>query len=194
MVVVCLEGNMASGKSTVLSLLSETATVFPEPVEEWGKWLDDYYKDPHRWAAQFQMNVLLSFRDTYSAVGGDAYVERSPLACRNVFGRLISRHGFWTAREVELFETLYRHVSWKPDVYVYLRTSPDVCWGRMKLRGRDAERNVNQEYVTDVHVLYEEAMSSEPDVVIVDVNPDWQPERVAQEVRSAVDVWMATRD
>ena len=67
--IYSIEGNIGSGKSTFLNLLKvhvPQINVIPEPVAEWQKvsqkynLLDEYYKDPNRWAFTFQINAILS--------------------------------------------------------------------------------------------------------------------------------------
>ena len=37
--IVCVQGNIGSGKSTVLQALSATHTVFTEDIDSWSPWL-----------------------------------------------------------------------------------------------------------------------------------------------------------
>lgn len=57
---ICIEGNIGSGKSTLIKALGEYGyDVHPEPVQQrWGQFLPILYKDPARWGMCFQMEVL----------------------------------------------------------------------------------------------------------------------------------------
>ena len=71
---IALEGNIASGKSTLLRLLEDEVgyIVVPEPISKWqgvapmgakscgGNLLELFYKDPQRWGLTFQMYAFLS--------------------------------------------------------------------------------------------------------------------------------------
>lgn len=78
---ICIEGNIAAGKSTFLNVLGKELdfVVVPEPVERWqnvtdckgkngGNVLDIYYKDPKRWGFTFQTFALQSLAEAASAV------------------------------------------------------------------------------------------------------------------------------
>ena len=59
--VITIGGNIGCGKTTVLSNLSKEWTVFKEPLEKWGSWLDLFYTNPQRYAFSFQMKILHDF-------------------------------------------------------------------------------------------------------------------------------------
>lgn len=66
-IVYSIEGNIGSGKSVLLNLLAKRrgVVVAPEPVSDWqhvGNYniLQEYYRDPHRWAYSFQNYALLT--------------------------------------------------------------------------------------------------------------------------------------
>ena len=44
----------------------------------------------------------------------------------------------------------------KPDVYVYIKSDPEVCHARIKERNRECETDVTLEYLKEVHQSYEE--------------------------------------
>lgn len=67
-VVYSIEGNIGSGKTVLLNLLSKhlpNLVIAPEPVEDWQhinrfNLLQQYYDDPHRWAYTFQNYAILT--------------------------------------------------------------------------------------------------------------------------------------
>lgn len=66
--IFSVEGNIGSGKTTLLSLICKEIPqikIMPEPVADWQNiskfnLLDQYYKEPHRWAYTFQINAVVS--------------------------------------------------------------------------------------------------------------------------------------
>ena len=61
------------------------------------------------------------------------------------------------------------------DLFVYLRTSPEIAFERMRSRNRPEERNVTIDYLREIHDLHEEwlyANSSNQAVLIVNGNQD----------------------
>lgn len=153
MVRIAVVGIPGCGKTSVLAALSEIGMrTYRERVDEWKPWLDAYYEDPRRHAFGFQVRVLQDFSNLAAETANDFVhvFERSPEDSKNVFGQVCRR--FMTPFEWELYEELHRDRAWVPDITVYLRVSTDDAWNRVKLRGRESERNMSREYL---HVLFE---------------------------------------
>ena len=62
---------------------------------------------------------------------------------------------------------------WEPCGYVYLRSNPEICFNRIKKRGREAEKNIKLEYIKRIHELheknYEEAVRNNKNIIYIDV-------------------------
>ena len=64
--IICVDGNIAVGKSTVLDTLElEGYKVIREPVHEWSDTLKLFYEDKARWAFTLQVVILTSYRKIY---------------------------------------------------------------------------------------------------------------------------------
>ena len=155
---VSIEGNIGSGKSTVIASLASSAhahafETFVEPVDEWGDLLDLFYSSPAEWALAFSLKVLMSFRAP-AAHEGNCLVERSPLACRHVFSQLLYNDGSLTQHEWDLFKEYFDLLAWTPDVIVYIETPVDLCMERIQVRGRAAEKSLDAEYLNRVEHQY----------------------------------------
>lgn len=162
---ISVEGNIGSGKSSLLTALSRDhgLRVFLEPVQKWGDWLSLFYDDPRRWGLSFNLKVLTSFHDHHPSSSGDregdlVLFERSPLTCRYVFTTLQHANGHMTDAELELFDDVYDRLRWEPDLILYVRTRPVTCMRRIERRAREAERHVALDYVTRVHARHEELL------------------------------------
>lgn len=183
---ISIEGNIGCGKSTVLTrLCKETRIpVFLEPVEDWKDWLNVFYQDPARWGLSFNINVLLSFNQ-WKENKYLALYERSPLSNRHVFCQLQYNQGHMTKLELDMFDKLYRELSWTPELIIYIRTDPQVSMQRMQLRGRDCENKVSLEYIQAVHDMYEQMVKeTKQKMIIIDGNQD--AEKVYAEVKHIV--------
>ena len=56
---VVIDGNIGSGKTTQLGLLEKTGyTVRREAIQDWP--LEEFYKDPARWAFLLHTSILLT--------------------------------------------------------------------------------------------------------------------------------------
>ena len=153
---ISIEGNIGSGKSSILSRLCQEARipVFMEPVDDWKEWLGLFYSDPSRWGMAFNTKVLLSFSD-WKDINFKSVYERSPISNRHVFSQLQHESGCMTKLELEMFSKIYYQLAWVPDVIIYLRTEPSVSMSRMNNRGRECEKNVDINYMAAVHEKYE---------------------------------------
>lgn len=144
---VSIEGNIASGKSTLVNRLQQTTRVpvFLEPVNNWTL-LDKFYEDQLRWGFTFNTEVLLSMNKWKNNDYNSIY-ERSPNSCRYVFTQLMFEDGILTREELDLFDKLFENFCWDQDVIIYVRTPPEICFQRMHQRGRECESNVSLEYL-----------------------------------------------
>lgn len=171
---ISLEGNIGAGKSTLLRLLKKDLgfEIIPEPTDKWqrigasGNLLDLFYKDTPRWAYTFQSYAFISRIQTYlehqeRALPGSVQVlERSVHCDRYCFGKNCFEQGTMTPLEwqiyTEWFSWLVDKYSHRPDGFVYLRTSPSVCYERLLKRNRAEESTVPLSYLEALHTKHEE--------------------------------------
>lgn len=154
---ICIEGNIGSGKSTLITRLCQEKRmpVFLEPVDEWKEWLSLFYTNPERWGMAFNLQVLLTFNQWKDNVFPAIY-ERSPISNRYVFTQIGFEEGRLNKLELNLFHTMYTKLGWKPNVIIYVRTSPEVSLQRMQKRARSCESTVPLEYLTAIHNKHDE--------------------------------------
>ena len=180
---VCVEGNIAAGKSTALAFLAETVPVFLEPLDEWRPLLAKFYEDPTKWAFALSLRVLLSFY-RIGKMSEHAIVERSPLSCRHVFAQQQFNDGSLGHDEWDVFKAYCTALSWKPDLIVYVATPADVCYQRLKERGRPEEANVDLTYLKKLDFQYE-TMLRYCGVPVIRVGGTKSPEHLARVIGTA---------
>jgi NADH dehydrogenase (ubiquinone) 1 alpha subcomplex subunit 10 len=152
--IVSVEGNIGSGKSSALeSLAARGFRVRPEPVDEWGDLLDLYYADPAAWSLAFNLKVLHSFAMVDRS--SPCVIERSPAACRHVFGQLAYNDNHLSPAAWDVFKDYYDFLGWEPDAYVYIDAPASACHERMATRGRQCESSVSEEYLARIEFQYE---------------------------------------
>jgi len=171
---ISIEGNIATGKSTILDGLKALGyTVRPEPIHEWGTLLDLYYKDPATWSLCFNLKVLHSFQsvplnDPHEP-SKPVFVERSPGACRHVFGQLSYNDQHISPAAWEVFKEFSKLLWWEPDVYIFVNTPVDVCHERLQKRGRTCEQEISSEYLGRIDFQYQNFLKfTEKPVHIID--------------------------
>lgn len=178
--IVSIEGNIGSGKSTVLSHLEYLykhqnidVVCYPEPVEEWQTCLENFYKDMTRWSFALQMKILLTYvkRKPRNHDKKLHLYERSCAASKNVFAQSLFNAGTLSEREWALYKCYYDSVAWQPDVIIYLRTDPEVCMTRLRGRDRKCETTLDFEYLQKLHFHYNNlAKYFDGKVIVVDTN------------------------
>lgn len=170
---ICVEGNIGSGKSTVITRLCQDKRipVFLEPVDEWKEWLSLFYTDPSRWGLAFNLQVLMTFNQ-WKNNDFTAVYERSPISNRHVFTQIGYEQGRLNSLELGLFDSMYNKLAWKPDVIIYIKTDPEVSMQRMQERARDCECAVPLEYLQSIHFKHEELfrIKQTRNVFVVDGN------------------------
>ena len=149
--LICIEGNIGAGKSTVLARLKLRGyTVVPEPVESWSHIFPLFVKNPKRYAFTFQTQVAASLVEQYNtAVCTQAhnpkdnivFIERS-FASAGAFVSVAVSNGFIAPAEEQTYHNLARLIGWTPSQYIFVATPLTTCIERIKLRARPEEANL----------------------------------------------------
>ncbi|XP_047354048.1 deoxynucleoside kinase-like isoform X2 [Vespa velutina] len=185
---ICVEGNIGCGKTTFLNHFKsyDNTVVLQEPVELWRdvagvNLLELMYKDPKRYAFIFQSNVQLTMLQlhTYKTQLPYKVMERSVYSAR-LFIENMKRNKILQDVEVvvleEWFDWYTKNVNIETDLIIYLRTSPEIVYQRMRIRARKEENLVSLEYLKRIHeihdewLLYQSLFSLPAPVIILDGN------------------------
>ena len=179
--IIVIDGNIGSGKSTQVEKLKEDFSVHREPLEEWGNLLKWFYEDPSRWALAFQFKVLKCFNQVPDDKSETIVVERYPESCRCVFWKVLCDQGKVTQEEQDIYKDYYH--TFNPDVIIYLRCPPEKSIERSRDRGQDGDDVIQLDYVTQLHDLYE-TMYQEKDAHILDATKT--PEEIYKEIKCII--------
>ncbi|XP_043277522.1 deoxynucleoside kinase isoform X2 [Venturia canescens] len=165
---VCIEGNIGSGKTTFLNNFKkyDNTMVLQEPVELWrnvsgANLLDLMYKDPKRYGFLFQSYVQLTMLQLHTLKTELPYkvMERSVYSAR-CFIENMKRTQLLSNVEVIVLEDWYdwciSNAAIETDLIVYLRSSPDIVYDRIRQRARREEDCVSLEYLRQVHEVHDE--------------------------------------
>jgi len=169
-----LEGNIGAGKSTFLKIIAKhlpSIKIIPEPTDKWqkigsGNLLELFYKDTARWAYTFQSYAFISrvqdILDHQAQASDDEiqFFERSVYCDRFCFAKNCFESGLMNALEWQIYKEWF---SWlvesyapKPDGFIYLRTSPQVCMNRSMKRNRSEESAIPLTYLEALHKKHED--------------------------------------
>ena len=181
-IFVSICGPICAGKSThmkrVVDMVQQHEFVLPqnikivtmpEDISLWTNdhghdWLDSFYKDKERWALSFQMFILdweqklhEQMIEKYSNDSGVQYVvltERCPIDGRYIFMESLHPQSVNDA-ELQLYDRLYRRISWTPDYVVHLTCSVEKTEKRNRQRKREAEKDISTEYFRSLKERYD---------------------------------------
>ncbi|XP_053571996.1 thymidine kinase 2, mitochondrial isoform X1 [Bombina bombina] len=167
--LICVEGNIASGKTTCLEYFSTTGKleVLKEPVAKWRNVRNHnplalMYEDPFRWGLTLQTYVQLTMLDIHTkpTVFPVKMMERSIYSAKYIFVENLYKSGKMPEVDyvilTEWFEWIVKNINLSVDLIVYLQTTPETCYQRLKKRCREEEKIIPLEYLYAIHNLYEE--------------------------------------
>lgn len=160
---IAIAGNIGSGKSTLTQLLAKHYGWEPryEAVEH-NPYLEDYYRDIHRWSFNLEVYFLKErFRDLLAIAEADHTIiqDRTIYEGVYVFMQNNKAMGNLSDRDyltyMELFEQMMSMVR-VPDLMIYLRASVPHLVGNIQKRGRDYEQTIQLDYLQNLNQRYED--------------------------------------
>jgi deoxyadenosine/deoxycytidine kinase len=165
MTLISIEGNIGSGKSTILKQLKKYSDDFvyvDEPVSQWESIKDSndknilelFYQDQKKYSFSFQILAyitrLKSLLDAYKSYPHKIIIcERSIYTDKYVFAKMLYEQG--NIEEIEWktynywFDT-FNELT-KLDGLIYVNTDPQTCFDRIKKRNRSGESDIPLEYL-----------------------------------------------
>ena len=175
---IVIGGNIGSGKTTQLGLLEKKGwEVRREPIDSWP--LEEFYKDPKRWAFYFHMVILQTLRPL--STQRPIIYERSLLSSRWVFWPVLLKNGTVTQAEHVTYDKFYEHYAWYPDIYIFLAKDLDLAWEHIQNRGQAGDSGITKEYLADLGAEYAKLIKNVPcRVFIVNAN------RTAEEIHTEI--------
>lgn len=171
---VSVEGNIGSGKTTILRALAPELRAREEPLSAWGDLLDEFYADidagvrPSPSALPFSLAVLAGFVSDDDDCDTVTVYERSPATCLEVFTRPLVDDGVMTPKQLAIFKKYYDILAWQPDLIVYVDTPPDVCLARIAERGRACETNIGIAFLKRIQHSYARRLAGQGRIVTLD--------------------------
>ncbi|XP_030563699.1 deoxynucleoside kinase isoform X1 [Drosophila novamexicana] len=167
---VLIEGNIGSGKTTFLNHFQKydkDVCLITEPVEKWRNLngvnlLEKMYKDPQKWAMPFQSYVTLTMLQAHTAPTAKKLkiLERSIYSSRYCFVENMFRNGSMELGMYNILQEWYKFIEEsihvQSDLIIYLRTSPEVAYERIRQRARSEESCVPLKYLQELHELHED--------------------------------------
>jgi len=159
MTIITIDGNIGSGKSTILNYLHKNykISIDLEPIEQWKPYLDNYYNDKNN-VFNFQLRVWLDrawIQEKEEKIL--ILMERSPYFIKNIFNKYAYSNALINTNELNILNELYNKTDniWSSNNYIYLKSDPQKCLDRINKRGRENEQNISLDYLQQLHDLHE---------------------------------------
>lgn len=192
-----IEGNIGVGKSTVFEHFRKLSDVCicVEPVELWQNLnghniLELMYKEGEKWAFPFQSYATLTMLQTHNTQTTKRIkmMERSLFSGRYCFTEAMLANNVLHKAMYDVMLEWYKFISAnihiQTDLIVYLRTTPEVVYERMKSRGRSEESAISLDYLKQLHKLHEDWLirghNHQPAPVFI-LNADLDEDKIASE-------------
>ena len=189
---IVIDANIGAGKTTLIRQLQNLYKSFvymPENVGEWMSegWLGLYYSDIGKYASSFQMRVLLSHLEMRLSRDDLNVTERCAYSNVYIFSQMLLEEGKLNKLEVNLHKKMLEVTNaQKPDLLIYLKTSPEVAYERLCKRSRQGEINITRDYLEKLGDVYERNVGKVAKKVIV-IDADRGEEDVLEDCKRIFD-------
>lgn len=170
--IVCIDGNIGAGKSTVLHKLKELGfRVFTEGVDRWGDILAKFYETSKRWSFCLQVAILSDMYSQYTNIKSleddVVFIERCPESAL-IFANLSHVNDNMHHLEFNTYLRLHSQLKWTPDITILLESPSDVCMKRVLERARVGE-SFSKEYYLSLQEQYDKYKQH---ILTIDTNRD----------------------
>ena len=217
MLIVSIEGNIGSGKSTLISKMQHELThvgntpvvYIDEPVRVWNTIMDKhgnniikkYYEDQKKYAFQFQMMAYITriteLRKAMEKYNGDCIIitERSIETDKEVFAKMLYEKEILDNISYTIYLKWFEELSrgLKVDQLVYLKTEPETSLKRVIKRNRPGEV-ISLEYLQNCHERHERWLQKRDGVLLLngerDIDETFDYKLLA--IKVAIESWNKT--
>ena len=201
--IFSIEGNIGSGKSTLIDILKKSDLNFiylPEPVDVWNDIkdsngitiLEKYYQDPKRYAFSFQMMAYISRLSLIRAAikfapdNSIIITERSIYTDREIFAKMLYDSGDIEEIEYSIYLNWFNEFS-ESELHgiIYVYTNPDICLTRIEKRNRKGEI-IPLSYLENCHRYHENWINNtKTNLLILDGKPE-QSEKTVEIIKKFI--------
>lgn len=155
---IAIEGVIGAGKTSLASMLAErhNARLVLEQFEE-NPFLPKFYEDRERYAFQTQLAFLASrFKQQQNMLSQDLFHEFTISDYIFDKDRIFARLNL-DEDELSLYDNIFNimaGISAQPDLVIFLQSSVERLMENIRQRGRDYEKNITEEYLSELNNAY----------------------------------------
>ncbi len=168
-----IAGNIGSGKTTLTRMLANHYGWTPKfEAVTYNPYLEDYYKDIQRWSLNLEIYFLTQrFKDVLEIAKSDKVIiqDRTIFEGVYIFAANNKAMGNLSERDFNTYMDLFKlmmSLVHAPDLLIYLKSSVPRLVAHIQKRGRDYEKSISIEYLTNLNQRYEDFISGYPGKVL----------------------------
>ncbi|MFP7300567.1 deoxynucleoside kinase [Neobacillus niacini] len=178
---ITVEGPIGVGKTSLAKAISDqfNFALLKEIVDE-NPFLGKFYENIEEWSFQTEMFFLCN---RYKQLGDInthfLSKEKAVVADYNILKNLIFAQRTLNSDEYQKYYKIYQLLTEdmpKPNVIIYLNASLDTLLKRIKIRGREVEKNISPLYLEQLSIDYEQTITSfeqaHPEIPVLRFNGD----------------------
>jgi deoxyadenosine/deoxycytidine kinase len=193
MPIITIDGNIGCCKTSILNYFHKNykTAIDIEPIESWTEYLKSMY-DSDNSTYNFQIKVWIDRCWIQEKSNVIVLMERSPYFIKNVFVEKAFEDKTINEDEYNNIHKLHKTTDelWQPNAYIYLRSDPEMCYNRIKKRGRESEKNIKLEYIKRIHELHEEkykdAVKNNKNIIVIEAENKSIPDICSEIVSSNI--------
>jgi deoxyguanosine kinase len=178
---ITVEGPIGVGKTSLAKVISEhfQFALLREIVDE-NPFLGKFYENIEEWSFQTEMFFLCNRYKQLGDIQKLYLTKNDPVvADYHIFKNLIFAQRTLSTEEYDKYFNIYQILTRdmpKPNVIIYLHASLDTLLTRIKMRGREIEKNISPLYLEQLSIDYDHAINefekSHPEIPVLRFSGD----------------------